>query len=322
MKPVDTLRFYKTGRPDEVIQLDHLERVPPEKGEVGVRVLAAAINPADLNQLEGTYGERPDLPAIPGNEGVGVVEHPAGTFSKGDFVLLNKQAWRQAGYWKAEDLIPVGEVNDVLQFAMLRVNPATAWRMLLDFEELKEGDWVIQNASNSGVGRWVSAICARRGLRLISFVRREMDVPCAEGECRLIETPDSASHVKEIVGSGRIRLGLNAVGGESASLLMQCLCPGATLVTYGAMSRKPLRVSNGHLIFKDLIVRGFWVSRWLKEAPREEVCAMYSELAAMLRSGLVHVPIAGTYPLEKAKEALSEAMRSGRPGKILFQPSS
>ena len=34
----------------------------------------APINPADINQVQGTYGIRPTLPAVPGNEGVGVVK--------------------------------------------------------------------------------------------------------------------------------------------------------------------------------------------------------------------------------------------------------
>jgi NADPH-dependent curcumin reductase CurA len=33
-----------------------------------------------------------------------------------------------------------------------QVNPATAYNMLSDFVDLKEGDWVIQNGANSSVG--------------------------------------------------------------------------------------------------------------------------------------------------------------------------
>jgi hypothetical protein len=41
-----------------------------------------------------------------------------------------------------------------------------------------------------------------------------------------------------------------------------CLChrPGATLVTYGGMSMKPVTLPTSLFIFKDLHARGFWLS--------------------------------------------------------------
>ena len=38
---------------------------------------------------------------------------------------------------------------------MLKVNPITAWRMLHDFVPLRSGEWLIQNAANSGAGQCV-----------------------------------------------------------------------------------------------------------------------------------------------------------------------
>ena len=61
------------GKPQEVLEVVRLVVEPPQKQEVQVRLLAAPINPADLNVLEGTYGRLPRLPSTPGTEGVGVV---------------------------------------------------------------------------------------------------------------------------------------------------------------------------------------------------------------------------------------------------------
>ncbi len=36
-------------------------------------MLQAPINPSDINTIEGKYPIKPPLPAVPGNEGVGVV---------------------------------------------------------------------------------------------------------------------------------------------------------------------------------------------------------------------------------------------------------
>ncbi len=43
------------------------------ENDVLIQMLAAPINPADLNMIEGVYGVKSSFPAIGGNEGVGVV---------------------------------------------------------------------------------------------------------------------------------------------------------------------------------------------------------------------------------------------------------
>ena len=42
-------------------------------GDVLVEMLAAPINPSDINQIQGVYPVQPPLPAVGGNEGVGRV---------------------------------------------------------------------------------------------------------------------------------------------------------------------------------------------------------------------------------------------------------
>src|SRR5206468_1999088 len=76
--------------------------------------------------------------------------------------------------------------------------------------------------------------------------------------------------VKKATGGAPIRLGLNAVGGESALRLMNCLAPSGTLVTFGAMSLQPLKIPNGLLIFKDLRFRGIWINKWYDNATQAD----------------------------------------------------
>ena len=66
-------RYHRTGVPAEVLQLDRVPLAEPAAGEVRVQMLAAPINPADLNLIEGKYGEVRPLPDVPGNEGCGRV---------------------------------------------------------------------------------------------------------------------------------------------------------------------------------------------------------------------------------------------------------
>ncbi len=67
--------YDRYGPPREVVRLVQsvLPSAPLPRGSVLVRMLAAPINPADLNTIEGVYPIRPPLPAVPGSEGVGEV---------------------------------------------------------------------------------------------------------------------------------------------------------------------------------------------------------------------------------------------------------
>ena len=66
-----------------------------------------------------------------------------------------------------------------------------------------------------------------------------------------------------------------AVGGESAVGIARALVESGTMITYGAMSRQPLRVPNGLLIFKNITIRGFLVSRWYCTAEPQKISEMF-----------------------------------------------
>jgi len=293
----------------------------PAPCEVLIEMIAAAINPADLNVLEGTYGRPLEPGGIPGNEGFGTVTAcgPGVTrIAPGDGVIVAGQAWRRSGIWREDSVFPVGEHGDPLQLAMLRINPATAWCLLKEVAPPQPGAWVIQNAANSGVGRWISALANHWNIPLVSLARRlDFDNPSPK-ELRFVDKPESVRSIRAAVGDHLVTLALNAVGGDSSSRLARVLTPNATHVTYGAMSRQPVTVGNGSLIFSNLTVRGFWVSRWLEETRRERVMALYRELADLTRRGVGSVPVAATYPLERLEEALAHAARAERGGKVLL----
>ncbi|VDL72556.1 unnamed protein product [Nippostrongylus brasiliensis] len=128
---------------------------------VHIKWLAAPINPADLNTLEGVYPVKPPLPAVPGLEGYGRVEKIGSRVKKfrvGDHVLPAKAdmgTWRTDGYHDEADLVAIDNSLSMEASATLLINPPTAYRMLKDFVDLKPGDTIIQNGANSAVGRAV-----------------------------------------------------------------------------------------------------------------------------------------------------------------------
>jgi trans-2-enoyl-CoA reductase len=319
-------RLTAFGSNPPALSLEEIPALAPGAGEVLVRMLAAPVNPADLNVIEGTYGELPALPCTIGNEGVGVVEQMGSSvhgLSVGQTVLpLSFGTWAEKIVVPAEALIVLPDGLDSLQAAMLAVNPATAWRMLHDFALLEPGDWIVQNAANSGVGRAVIQLAKALGLRTLNVVRRVELVEELEkigGNVVITEETNLRDQVQALCGGKAPKLALNAVGGPSALNLANALAPGSPLVTYGAMGRQPLKIPNSLLIFKNLSFHGFWLRRWKETAHPGEVRETYQKLSAYLLAGVLHTPVHKTFPLSQALEAVAEAAREKRSGKVLLR---
>lgn len=323
------ISYSQHGKPQEVARIEEQQLPPVGPTQVLLSIQLSPINPSDINTLEGTYATLPPLPAVGGRESVAVVKE-VGSAVKGLKVGQLVQpppsqgAWRQAVVAEEADVFPFPEGLSVEQAAMLSVNPATAWLMLSEFVKLNPGDFIIQNAANSGVGRAVIEIAKARGLKSINLVRRVelVEELKALGADHVVFDSDNLRHeLKEITGGAPIKLALNTVGGDSSFRMSFALAQEGVMVTYGGMSKQPIRIGTGLFIFKDIQLRGFWVSRWYKKASREKVLALWNELAVLARKGAFQTPIEKRYPLAEFKAALEHAQQSSRGGKIVFEPN-
>ena len=314
------------GNPADVLRIETQRWPVPRPDEVVVAMQAAPINPADLNAIEGKYPGKREVPAIPGFEGSGIISEVGRNISNGSVgsvVILPHDigTWREACAVKATDLVVVPPEIDPVQAAMLKINPLTAWQLLHGYVELKSGDWVIQNAANSAAGRAVIQIAHAFGYKTVNVVRRQElieELRSEGGDVVLLDNENLRGAVKDATGGAAIRLGLNAVGGESALRLMNCLAPGGTLVSFGAMSLQPLKIPTGLLIFKDLRFRGIWINKWYDNATPAERMAAFNPIFDMAKRGLLLTKVEKSYPLSEAKAALEHAARAQRSGKIVF----
>jgi trans-2-enoyl-CoA reductase len=319
--------IYEThGNPAEVLRVVEQPWPTPAADEVVVKMIAAPLNPADVNAIEGKYPIRPPLPATPGMEGAGTVVElgaDARGVAVGDQVILphNFGTWREACAIKPEKLVVVPKEIEPIQAAMLKVNPITAWRMLHDFVSLGRGDWFIQNAANSAAGRCAIQIGRELGVRSVNLVRRPElieELRAEGGDVVLVESDDLREQVAAETEGARIRLALNAVGGASAIRMAKTLAPDATIVTYGAMSQQPLTIPNGMFIFKNLRFTGFWVNKWYEAATTEQRAETFAPLFDMAKRGLLQTKVEAVYSLGEAKQAIEHAMAAKRGGKIVF----
>jgi len=319
--------YHAHGNPAEVLRVETQPWPSIAADEVVVQMRAAPINPADINQIEGKYPVRTPLPATPGFEGAGVVVEVGANvlgITNGAQVIVphNIGTWRDALAVKADQLVAAPPKIGFNELAMLKINPMTAWRMLHDFVTLQRGDWVIQNASNSAAGRCVIQIARELGYRTVNIVRRPElvdELLNDGGDVVLVDSEKLRDEVKERVQGEAIQLGLNAVGGESALRLANCLAPDATLVTYGAMSLQPLKIPNGLLIFKNLRFRGIWINKWYDNATQTERMEAFRPLFEMAGRGLLKTKVEKAYALSEIKEAVAHAARPMRGGKVILE---
>ena len=326
-KSISAAVYEKHGNPADVLRIETRPWPTPAADEAVVKMYAAPINPADLNQIEGKYPVRPELPATPGFEGAGVVVQSGAEvkgLTSGALVILphNIGTWRDAVAVKAQELVVVPDGIEPVQAAMLKINPLTAWRLLHDYVDLQKGDWLIQNAANSAAGRDVIQIAHELGYRTVNVVRRAElvdELRPEGGDVVLVDGDNLRDAVKNATGNASIRLRLNSVGGESALRLANCLAPGGTLVSFGAMSLQPLKIPTGLLIFKDLRFRGIWINKWYDNATPSERMETFRPLFDIARRGLLKTIVEKTYPLSEVKAAVAHAAQSKRSGKIVFE---
>lgn len=326
MPPSRFIQFERTGNPAEVLQLQERPLPPLEGHEVRVRMRYAPINPADLNFIEGTYGRAAHPPCIPGHEGCGEVQDigpDVTSLAKGDAVipLLGTGCWTQHLTAEEQFFAKLPPQLDPVQAAMLRVNPVTAWALLKHYIDLAEGEWAAQNAANSGVGRAFIQLAKHFGVKTVNFVRREELIPelkALGADIVVLDTDEGVKQARELLGDAPLMLAANAVGGDSAIHLMELLNPGGTLVTYGAMSRRSLKVPNKFLIFKSLHLQGLWITKWLEQASSAELRAVLDPLATLIEKGELVTAIDSIVPLEDFKEAIQRAQEGGRGGKVIL----
>ena len=321
------VQFSQFGLPQEVAGPVELAAPPaPGRGEIAVDLLCSPINPADLLLINGHYGVRPPLPALGGLEGVARVSAigPDVTQVKvGDRVLVGMGCWCERTIIPATGKFPLPEAAPSEQLAMLTVNPPTAWGLLHDHVKQEPGEWVIQNAANSGVGTNLIVLARRLGLRSIAVVRRD-DLTARlrdlGADLVLVDGPDLPERVRAAVGGARLRLGIDAVAGEATARLAACLDDGGVVVNYGLMSGQNPQLGGFDIIFRGIRLEGFWLNKWFARTTPAEIARVFGQLAGMLADGSIAVPIAATYPLSRVRDALAHAAREARGGKILLVP--
>ncbi|MHB8462914.1 MAG: zinc-binding dehydrogenase [Vulcanimicrobiaceae bacterium] len=325
---MQALTYSAFGEPSEVIHLTDLPDGQPGAGEVRLRIVQAPIHNHDLATIRGRYGVRPELPSSAGSEALGVVEacgEGVTNVKVGQRVAASgiRGAWAQFAVVAAQGVVPVPEGMPDDAACQLLAMPLSAL-VLLDELHLPEGTWIVQTAAGGAVGRLLESIAARKNISVMNLVRREEAAQTLrnEGARHVVSTDadDWTNQVRAIVGDGKITRIVDSVAGPLALKLVRLLADRGEFVVFGALEPKPLSIDPGALIFNHIVVRGFWMSKWMQEATPQQRGAAFAELFALVQAGALDLRVSAHYPLSDAKTALIAAETPGRQGKVTFRP--
>lgn len=321
------LVHHSFGDPAAVLAVEEVPTPQPGAGEVLVRTLLSPIHNHDLWTVRGTYGFKPELPARAGTEAVGVVEalgEGVTHLQVGQRVAIGGSfgAWAEYFVASAAGLIPVADGLTDEVAAQLVAMPFSAIA-LLDFLELNEGDWLVQNAANGAVGRLLAQLAAARGVNVIGLVRRAAGVTelAEQGIERIVSTDDAQwrDKVAELTGGAPIVAGVDSIGGPASGEVLSLLAENGTLVVFGAMASPTMEIASGDVIFKQATVKGFWGSKISTSMDAAKRGALFGELLQRIGSGALTLPVDATYSFEEISAAATANMQP-RVGKVLLRP--
>ena len=319
---------HQFGDPAEVLAVEEVELPEPGPGQVRLKVVLSPIHNHDLWTVRGDYGYKPELPARAGTEALSVVD-ALGEGVTGVEVGQRVVTASVFGVWSeyviapAAALIPVPDAVADEAAAQVISMPLSA-ASLLEYLEVSEGDWIVQNAANGAVGRLVAQLAASRGVRVLGLVRRAagVDELAAVGIHDVVATDADGwrDRVAEITGGASIRAGVDSVGGAAAGDVTSLLGENGTLVVFSAMASPTMEIPSGDVIFRQLTVRGFWgskVSAAMDPAHRVE---LIREIITLVAQGKLDLLVSQIFPLEQIADASRLNFEPGRVGKVMLRP--
>lgn len=317
----------------QVTRLDGPEAVEvgevadPERGEgeVLVEVRAAGVNFPDLLLTKDLYQYKPEPPFVLGGEFAGVVrEAPEDSeFSAGDRVAGSGTigAFAELISVPASSVFPLPDTVGFAAGACTPMNYLTMTFGLLTRGHLQPGETVLVHGAAGGIGTATIQLAVAFGARVISVVSTEEKASFVRslGSHEAVPADGFKDAVRELTGDRGVDVVVDPVGGERFTDSLRCLGPLGRLLVIGFTAGEIPTVRANRLLLNNIDVRG--VGWGAYAGPRAGyVRKEWDRLVPYLESGAVDPPISGTYPLERAGEAVAQLEQRSVRGKVVIEP--
>ena len=330
--------LHEHGQMDKLI---YEENFPdPECGpeDVIVGVKATSLNFHDLFTRNGMPGITLNLPIICGLDVAGeIIETGSAVkdWSVGDAVLIDPRNRVEGGLVgetihgglaefcraRAHQLIKIPDGVPFEQAASLPVAYGTAHRMMVTRGQVNADDKVLILGASGGVGTGAVLIAKIFGAEIVACGSTEakLDALRELGATHVINYKET-DFVKEIWSlyekphrreyKGGVTMVVNFTGGETWVKSMRCLRRGGRLLTCGATESYNPPTDLRYVWSFEFDIRGS--NSWEKE----DLISLLDYVA----NGKMEVPIAGSFPLTQATEALRLIEDREVIGKVIVTP--
>ncbi|VEP17591.1 NADPH:quinone reductase [Hyella patelloides LEGE 07179] len=326
---VKIVRFYKFGDAD-VLQLDELPLSEPDKGEVRLKVEAIGLNRAEVMFRQGQYLEKPEsFPATLGYEASGVIDaigEGVTEFQIGDRVsTIPGFSLKKYGVYGESAIVPVSAVAKYpeklspQEGTAIWVQYMTAYGALIEYGQVKAGDFVLISAASSSVGFAAIQITKAAGAVAIATTRgvskKQMLLDNGADYVIVTNDEDLVTRVMEITNGQGANLIFDPVAGSFLETLANAAAPGATIFEYGALSPEATTFPLFPALQKGLKIQGYTVFEITSDPVKLERAKQY------IYDGLDSdklVPILDRiFPLEQIAEAHRYMESNQQTGKII-----
>jgi NADPH:quinone reductase len=269
------------GEPEQ-LSLQEFPLPTPGPGQVRIHIAAAAINPADLGMVAGTYRWREPVrfPLVPGYDAAGSVDaigEGVSGFHVGDQVIACSQhSLTQVGTYadyavlSEHYLAPAPSGIELTVAASLPLAGLTALQALESLQ-LTRGQTLLINGPLGAVGGFALQLAVQRGITVLApisafesalartlgatvILDREKDVPLQVRQA----VPGGVDAALDVVGGAVARNAFAAVrdGGHYATVVPEFWVPGGQFVPQRGITPQVVSVrSNTHQLTE--------LSRWL-----------------------------------------------------------
>jgi NADPH:quinone reductase len=299
------------------------ERPDPEPGnnEVLVRVRAAGLNGADMLQRRGAYAAPSGSPAdIPGLELAGEVAAlgpGAGRFKEGERVMAVVGGGGQAELAVVHERAAM-PIPDALEWPQAGGVPevfTTAHDALFTQAALRPGEHLLVHGAAGGVGTAAVQLGRMAGARVTATVRRE------ELRSKVEELGASAIDPEGFVDAGPFDVVLELVGASNLAGNLSALAMGGRIAVIGVGGTGPKgEINLLGLMQKHARIHG----STLRARPLEQKAAaarlVEKEVLSVFEAGLLTVPVAETFGLDRVEDAYERFEAGGKLGKIVLLP--
>lgn len=304
----------------------HLEQRPDPvagPGEVVVRVRAAGLNAADLQQARGDYPAPPGWPTdVPGLEIAGEVECVGSAvtgISAGERVmaLVGGGGHAERIAVPAELLIPVPDALSWQEAGGFPEAFSTAWDALITQAQVRAGDRVLITGAAGGVGTAMVQVAAVSGAHTVASVRRpelhdQVKSLAPDGACVDVVTPDDeAQH-------GPYDVIVELVGGPDCLRRVTLLRSRGKVLIVGvqAGATVPLRM------FDLMLARGQLIGTTIRGRTHAEKALLANlvrtSAVPLLAHGRLRVPVDTAFSLDQYADGYARLAGPGKFGKVIL----